>query len=159
MRRIIKKTCVLLLATLYGPYALSAITPEQQAEIDYLLNAVEERRCRFVRNDISYSSSEFLGHLQSKLQLNEGLVNSSEEFIEKIGTRSAVSQIPYVALCDWPVKEHANLVSRIAGDLSQRPLSPSVHLVSGVQAAGMFCRGAAAHFLTASCRKSSFSAL
>jgi hypothetical protein len=91
MRQIIKKTCVLLLATLYGPYALSAITPEQQAEIDYLLNAVEERRCRFVRNDISYSSSEFLGHLQSKLQLNEGLVNSSEEFIEKIGTRSAVS--------------------------------------------------------------------
>lgn len=104
MRRIIKKTCVLLLATLYGPYALSAITPEQQAEIDYLLNAVEERRCRFVRNDISYSSSEFLGHLQSKLQLNEGLVNSSEEFIEKIGTRSAVSQIPYVALCDGQLK-------------------------------------------------------
>ena len=77
---------------------------EQQAEIDYLLNAVEERRCRFVRNDISYSSSEFLGHLQSKLQLNEGLVNSSEEFIEKIGTRSAVSQIPYVALCDGQLK-------------------------------------------------------
>lgn len=48
-----------------------------------MLNAVEERRCRFVRNDISYSSSEFLGHLQSKLQLNEGLVNSSEEFIKK----------------------------------------------------------------------------
>lgn len=92
------------MATLYGPYALSAITPEQQAEIDYLLNAVEERRCRFVRNDISYSSNEFLGHLQSKLQLNEGLVNSSEESIEKIGTRSAVSQIPYVALCDGKLK-------------------------------------------------------
>ena len=87
---------------------LLASTPSlgaaQETEIDYLLSAVEDSSCRFVRNDITYSSAEFLGHLRSKMELNAELINSAEEFIEKIATRSSVSEIPYVAICDGQLK-------------------------------------------------------
>ena len=38
------------------------------------------------------------------MALNEELIGSAEEFIEKIATRSAVREIPYVAICDGQLK-------------------------------------------------------
>ena len=38
------------------------------------------------------------------MALNEELIGSAEEFIEKIATRSAASEIPYVAICDGQLK-------------------------------------------------------
>jgi hypothetical protein len=86
------------------PAGAGVAAASQEAAIQYLLDAVESSSCRFVRNDITYSSREFLGHLQSKMALNEELIGSAEEFIEKIATRSAVSEIPYVAICDGQLK-------------------------------------------------------
>ena len=86
------------------PAGTGALAASQEVEIGYLLDAVESSGCRFVRNDITYSSWEFLGHLRSKMELNEELIGSAEEFIDKIATRSAVSEIPYVAICDGQLK-------------------------------------------------------
>jgi len=86
------------------PAGAGVSAASQEAAIQYLLDAVESSSCRFVRNDITYSSREFLGHLQSKMALNEEMIGSAEEFIEKIATRSAVSEIPYVAICDGQLK-------------------------------------------------------
>jgi hypothetical protein len=93
----------LLIATLI-PAGVVISAASQDAAIQYLLDAVESSSCRFVRNDITYSSREFLEHLQSKMALNEELIDSAEEFIEKIATRSVVSEIPYVAICDGQLK-------------------------------------------------------
>ena len=76
----------------------------QQDEIEYLLGVLDETDCRFIRNEITYSREDFLGHLRSKMDRNEELINSAEDFIEKIATRSAVSEIPYVALCNGELK-------------------------------------------------------
>jgi hypothetical protein len=86
------------------PAGAGVSAASQEAAIQYLLDAVESSSCRFVRNDITYSSREFLEHLQSKMALNEELIGSAEEFIEKIATRSAASEIPYVAICDGQLK-------------------------------------------------------
>ncbi|NKB32718.1 MAG: hypothetical protein GKR91_06435 [Pseudomonadales bacterium] len=69
-------------------------------EIAYLLNVQAGSDCTFIRNDISYNSDAFNDHLQSKIRNNEEVIDSTEEFIEKIATRSATSNSPYVALCD-----------------------------------------------------------
>lgn len=94
----------LLFVVILIPAGAVVSAASQEAEIEYLLDAVDSSNCRFVRNDITYSSWEFLGHLRSKMELNEELIDSAEEFIEKIATRSAVSEIPYVAICDGQLK-------------------------------------------------------
>ncbi len=73
-------------------------------EIAYLLSEQRSSDCTFIRNDISYTSREFQRHLQSKLRQNNELISSAEDFIEKIATRSAASNSPYVALCDGELK-------------------------------------------------------
>lgn len=70
-----------------------------QVEVEYLLGAVDKDSCTFIRNDISYSNDEFQQHLRSKLRENDSLISSAEDFILKIGTRSSVSESPYVAIC------------------------------------------------------------
>ena len=86
------------------PAGAGVSAASQEAAIQYLLDSVGSSSCRLVRNDITYSSREFLEHLRSKMALNEELIGSAEEFIEKIATRSAVSEIPYVAICDGQLK-------------------------------------------------------
>jgi hypothetical protein len=86
----------ILLITLL-PSVSAAATMED--EVSYLLGVVGSSDCRFVRNDISYSNDEFQQHLTSKWQVNEELISSAEDFIEKIATRSSISGSPYVALC------------------------------------------------------------
>lgn len=100
----IRSISAFLVVTILIPAGAGVSAASQEAAIQYLLDAVESSSCRFVRNDITYSSREFLGHLQSKMALNEELIGSAEEFIEKIATRSAVSEIPYVAICDGQLK-------------------------------------------------------
>lgn len=92
---------LLLLTVLLPTLSAAAATPEtaMQDEVDYLLSAVDSDSCTFVRNDISYSNDEFQQHLRSKLAVNEEIINSAEDFIEKIATRSSISESPYVALC------------------------------------------------------------
>lgn len=94
----------LLFTAILLPIGSVVSAASQEVEIAYLLDAVDSSDCRFVRNDITYSNWEFLGHLRSKMNLNQELIGSAEEFIEKIATRSAVSEIPYVAICDGQLK-------------------------------------------------------
>ncbi len=93
--------CLLLLTVLL-PSISAAATLED--EISYLLSVLDRGDCTFIRNDISYSSREFQQHLRSKNEGNEELISSAEDFIEKIATRSAISGIPYVALCEGELK-------------------------------------------------------
>lgn len=88
----------LLLLIVLLPSVSAAATMDN--EIAFLLSAVDNDSCTFVRNDISYSNREFQQHLRSKLEVNDELINSAEDFIVKIATRSSLSESPYVALCE-----------------------------------------------------------
>lgn len=93
---------IMLLPSISGAAALSDEAMPSAAmedEISYLLSAVDRDDCTFVRNDISYYNREFQQHLRSKLEGNDELINSAEDFIAKIATRSSLSESPYVALC------------------------------------------------------------
>lgn len=92
----------LFLVFAIAPSFSSAATTDE--EISYLLSVLTTDGCSFVSNDISYSGREFEQHLRSKLRLNDDLIASADDYIEKIATRSAVSGQPYVAVCDGKLK-------------------------------------------------------
>jgi hypothetical protein len=94
---------IMLLPSISAAAALSdedMPSTAMEDEISYLLSAVDRDDCTFVRNDISYSSDEFQQHLRSKLEGNDELINSTEDFIEKVATRSSISESPYVGICE-----------------------------------------------------------
>ena len=80
------------------PVAVQAQTDEEV--IARMLDAVGNQDCTFLRNNMSYSAREFQQFLRSKTQNNEELIDSAEDFIELIATRSSTSEAPYTMLCD-----------------------------------------------------------
>jgi len=68
-------------------------------EIDFLIESVGRDGCAFIRNERRYSGREARQHLRSKRALNSQLLDSTEDFIEKIASRSATSGEPYLIRC------------------------------------------------------------
>jgi len=91
--------CVLGLA-LFAP-AHATAPPIAQAEINYLLEFVENSGCEFYRNGTWYDSKKARAHLQSKLEMlsASGRIITAEDFIESAGTRSSLSGRPYQVRC------------------------------------------------------------
>lgn len=96
-------------------YPMAAF-PSMDEEIAHLLETQAGSTCTFVRNDISYSAREFQQHLRSKMSQNQEVFDNTEEFIEKIATRSAVSDSPYVALCNGELKILRDWFTELLGD-------------------------------------------
>jgi hypothetical protein len=68
-------------------------------EIDYLLTEVGSSGCTFIRNGKRHSARVAREHLQSKRRHNAHLIDSTEDFIEKIASRSSISGKPYRIRC------------------------------------------------------------
>lgn len=68
-------------------------------EIDYLIESFSQSHCIFIRNGKRYTSRDARRHLRSKNRLNSHLIDSTEEFIEKIASRSVTSGKPYLIDC------------------------------------------------------------
>lgn len=68
-------------------------------EIDFLISTVGTGDCDFVRNGQRFSRRDARRHLQSKRRRNEHLIDSAEEFIEKIASGSITSGKPYLIRC------------------------------------------------------------
>lgn len=101
IKKNVRKIYLFLVFALVSSFSVAATTDE---EINYLLSVLTTDDCSFVSNDISYSGREFEQHLRSKLRLNDDLIASADDYIEKIATRSAVSGQPYVAVCDGKLR-------------------------------------------------------
>jgi len=93
----IRNPIPLLLALVWLPLAASADTMDE--EIDYLLNAVGSSGCTFIRNGSEYSARDARGHLASKRRRGKRYFSSTEEFVERIASRSSVSGKPYRIRC------------------------------------------------------------
>ena len=86
-----------LAAILFFPFASVADTMDE--EINYLLNAVGESACTFIRNGKGHSARDARAHLNSKRRRNADLFDSAEVFIEKIASKSSMSGQPYLIRC------------------------------------------------------------
>ena len=96
----------LLLALALMPAVSLADTMNQ--EIDYLIGSVGRNGCTFIRNDRQYSGRDAREHLRSKRRRNARLIDSTEEFIEKIASESSTSGKPYLISCRGQQQQTAN---------------------------------------------------
>ena len=94
-----------LIAGLTGIFVLLIVFPAHSFadttddEIRYLIGSVGRDGCAFIRNNRKYSRRQAREHLRSKWRLNERLVESAEDFIEKIASRSVTSGQHYRIQC------------------------------------------------------------
>lgn len=83
-------------------FALSStvsIADTKDAEIDYLLREMGTSGCTFIRSGKRYKGIAAREYLASKRQRNAQFINSAEEFIEKIASKSSTSGEPYYIDC------------------------------------------------------------
>ena len=91
-----------LLAAMCCCAALAAPTPAPvRAEIDALLDRLQNSGCQFRRNGSWYSATQARTHLLRKLEYVEGrsTLKSTEQFIEVVASGSSESGKPYEVKC------------------------------------------------------------
>lgn len=96
-------------ATIIGAVLLlagQAYAADMNREIDYLLQSVEQSGCLFIRNGKSHDSVAAAKHLQMKRERGRRYYDSTEEFIDRLASKSSISGKPYLIDCpeQSPVK-------------------------------------------------------
>ena len=97
-----------LRATFLIAVLFSGILPQASAasvadvEIGQLLGYLERSGCAVYRNGSWYSASDARAHLEKKYRylLDKGLVDTTEDFIDRAATASSMSGKPYQVKCD-----------------------------------------------------------
>ncbi len=75
--------------------------PETLREMDRLVDALRDSNCEFQRNGRWYDGGRAATHLRRKQAwlIERDLISSSEQFIERAGTRSSLSGRAYQVRC------------------------------------------------------------
>lgn len=73
-----------------------------QIEVNFLLGFIEGSRCEFYRNGTWHDSQEAQIHLRNKYNYLEvrNLINTSEDFIDRVATASSLTGTPYEVRCN-----------------------------------------------------------
>ena len=94
--------CLLpLMILMVAPFVGAAQPAGPQAEIEYLLNVLGASQCRFYRNGTWYTGDQARSHLKEKLSLvdTRSHIQTAEQFIDKVASRSALTGIRYQIQC------------------------------------------------------------
>lgn len=97
-----RRSLCLLLAWICAAAASAVpLAPAARAEIDGLLARLAASNCAFNRNGSWHTAAEAVPHLSRKLQYLEqrGLVESAEQFIDRVASASSVSGTRYLVRC------------------------------------------------------------
>ncbi len=89
--------CGLLLVFVLQPTV--TLADSMNEEIDYLISSVGTGGCTFIRNGNRLTGRDARTHLKSKRRRNAHIIDNTEEFIEKIASRSVTSGKPYIISC------------------------------------------------------------
>jgi hypothetical protein len=111
---------VLVLGFMLMPVAHAQPSINVQSEVNALFDFLGGSGCKFYRNGAWTDSKTAQAHLRKKYiyLLENELINSTEDFIEKAATKSSLSGQPYEVKCDdgvrktskqWLVEELAHL--------------------------------------------------
>jgi hypothetical protein len=82
-----------------GPLASAKPDEAAQAEIAALLSAVGSSGCTFIRNDEPGTASAARAHLERKYRYARKKLDSAEDFIERIASKSSMTGRPYLVEC------------------------------------------------------------
>ncbi len=84
-------------------------------EIDFLIRSVAESECTFIRNGREHDAAAASDHLQMKRERGRRYYDTTEEFIERIASRSSWSGKDYRIRCgdDEPVTARDWFLSRL----------------------------------------------
>ena len=98
--------------------ALAMPPPQVQLEVDFLLASIGSSGCAFYRNGSWSDAPAAEAHLRSKVQSlrDSGGIETTEQFIERVATRSSFSGQDYAVRCDGgtPVSSRQWLLDRLA---------------------------------------------
>jgi hypothetical protein len=103
--RIMRLRRSLLLALIVAlnilPAARAAPPEAAQIEINHLLELIEQSGCEFLRNGTWYDAQRAQAHLRAKYDAlaASGQIKTAEDFIEKAGSKSSLSGLPYQIRC------------------------------------------------------------
>ncbi|MDJ0655082.1 MAG: DUF5329 domain-containing protein [Xanthomonadales bacterium] len=93
-----KTSLLALLLILEASAAGSAPDPDQ--EIDALLTAVGDSGCTFIRNGKSYDADKAESHLRMKYSRGKRYAKTTEDFIDRLASRSSFSGREYFIDCE-----------------------------------------------------------
>ena len=106
-----------LLLVLPGAVLADAV---DEAEIVYLLDFVSASGCIFVRNGDEHPAADAADHLRLKYGHGKGFVDSAEDFIDHLATRSSWSGKPYTVICEGETQTSAQWLNRALSDYRQQ---------------------------------------
>ena len=86
-----------LLFALCAPATSSAA--ETEAEIEFLLAAVGNSGCTFIRNGKRHEAENAEDHLRMKYKRGKRYASTTELFIERLASASSMSKKPYYIEC------------------------------------------------------------
>jgi Family of unknown function (DUF5329) len=87
---------LLLLFLLSGNAALAS----ENEEIQYLLSFIGASDCIFIRNGDEHPSKEASEHLEMKYNHVKKRIQTAEDFIDKIASKSSLSRRQYTVRCN-----------------------------------------------------------
>ena len=93
---------LLLLAILLSSTSYAADRKDiMEKEIQHLFDHLKNSDCEFNRNGKWYNAEEAVEHINNKYQylIKKGLINSTEQFIDRAASESSMSGKPYVVKC------------------------------------------------------------
>ena len=86
-----------LLICLLPPGARADAAPE---EISYLLSTIGSSNCAFIRNGKRHNAQDAEAHLRGKYRRGKRYAPTSEKFIERLASKSSMSNEPYYIECE-----------------------------------------------------------
>lgn len=95
-RRIFLAACLLAACGLLRAAEGTAL----DEEIDFLIAAVADSTCTFIRNGREHDAAAASEHLQMKRERGRRYYDSTEQFIERIASKSSWSGKDYLIRCD-----------------------------------------------------------
>lgn len=90
-----------LLLAFSAAAALAQPPANVRTEVQGLLQAVEDSGCEFGRNGTWHDSKAAGKHMRGKYDylVTQDLIATSEDFVERVGTKSSMSGQPYQVRC------------------------------------------------------------
>ena len=70
-----------------------------EAEIEYLISAVGESGCTFIRNGSRHDAEDAASHMRLKYRRGKRYATTAELFIERLASKSSFSGKPYAIEC------------------------------------------------------------
>ena len=99
----IESLAAFLIAVLFsGILSQATAASIADVEIGQLLGYIERSGCALYRNGSWYSASDARAHLEKKYRylFDRGLVNTTEDFMDRVATASSMSGEPYQVKCN-----------------------------------------------------------